>query len=271
VSGALSVIHNDNNYTFGTTIRNNNTTNTALTGLVINQNGTNYGQFVYCASNYIDTALQNTVLFSSVGLQKIAFVANASNSSTGGSDIYFKTRASNANNGIIVFGDTQNVGINTNTDSGFRLDVNGSARVSDNLTVSKNQNAVTDLVVSNTTNGAAAYARSRVISDSAREAQVFVTSSTWTPYGALGASTAGLYTNAAGGFAIYPDLNGSVKIITGSGGTNSVKFTLTSAGRLLLGTTTEGASILKINGLPTSATGLSAGDIWNDGGTLKIV
>jgi hypothetical protein len=41
----------------------------------------------------------------------------------------------------------------------------------------------------------------------------------------------------------------------------------------------SGSSIFKVqrNGrinassLPTSATGLSAGDIWNDGGTLKIV
>ena len=46
------------------------------------------------------------------------------------------------------------------------------------MTLSKNQNAVTDLVVSNTTNGTGAYARSRVISDSSREAQLFVTSST---------------------------------------------------------------------------------------------
>jgi hypothetical protein len=46
---------------------------------------------------------------------------------------------------------------------------------------------------------------------------------------------------------------------------------LTSSGKLLIGTATEGLSKLRVVGLPTSATGLSAGDIWNDGGTLKIV
>jgi hypothetical protein len=34
----------------------------------------------------------------------------------------------------------------------------------------------------------------------------------------------------------------------------------------------DGGSInIKITGLPTSSSGLSAGDVWNDGGTLKIV
>ena len=42
-------------------------------------------------------------------------------------------------------------------------------------------------------------------------------------------------------------------------------------GNVLIGTSTNGSSKLRIVGLPTSATGLSAGDIWNDGGTLKIV
>jgi hypothetical protein len=37
-----------------------------------------------------------------------------------------------------------------------------------------------------------------------------------------------------------------------------------------IGTTTPGSK-LSIVGLPTSSAGLSAGDIWNDGGTLKIV
>jgi hypothetical protein len=41
-------------------------------------------------------------------------------------------------------------------------------------------------------------------------------------------------------------------------------------GNVGIGTTSPGSK-LSIVGLPTSATGLSAGDIWNDGGTLKIV
>ena len=42
-------------------------------------------------------------------------------------------------------------------------------------------------------------------------------------------------------------------------------------GNVLIGTSTNGSSKLRIVGLPTSSTGLSAGDVWNDGGTLKIV
>lgn len=48
-------------------------------------------------------------------------------------------------------------------------------------------------------------------------------------------------------------------------------MTLDASGRLLLGTTTSGGSRLRIGGLPTSSAGLSAGDVWNDAGTLKIV
>ena len=44
-----------------------------------------------------------------------------------------------------------------------------------------------------------------------------------------------------------------------------------SNGHILIGTATDGGSILRISGLPTSSTGLSSGDVWNDGGVLKIV
>jgi hypothetical protein len=33
----------------------------------------------------------------------------------------------------------------------------------------------------------------------------------------------------------------------------------------------KASGVLNLSSVPTSATGLSAGDIWNDGGTLKIV
>jgi len=52
---------------------------------------------------------------------------------------------------------------------------------------------------------------------------------------------------------------------------NTEKMRLSSAGKLLIGTTFTGVSILRLVGLPTSSAGLFSGDVWNDGGTLKIV
>lgn len=51
---------------------------------------------------------------------------------------------------------------------------------------------------------------------------------------------------------------------------SSERMRITSSGNVLIGTNTSGASRLRISGLPTSSAGLSAGDVWNDGGTLKI-
>ena len=56
----------------------------------------------------------------------------------------------------------------------------------------------------------------------------------------------------------------------GSAITFTQAMTLDASGNLLIGTTSSGASKLRISGLPTSSAGLSAGDVWNDGGTLKI-
>ena len=43
-----------------------------------------------------------------------------------------------------------------------------------------------------------------------------------------------------------------------------------TAPAILIGTTVAGGSKLRVVDLPTSSAGLSTGDIWNDGGTLKV-
>jgi hypothetical protein len=52
--------------------------------------------------------------------------------------------------------------------------------------------------------------------------------------------------------------------------TSDERMRITSAGNVLIGTSTSGSSKLRLVGLPTSSAGLSSGDVWNDSGTLKI-
>lgn len=42
------------------------------------------------------------------------------------------------------------------------------------------------------------------------------------------------------------------------------------AGKVLIGTNTVGSSPVRISGLPTSATGLSVGDLWNNAGVVNV-
>jgi hypothetical protein len=54
------------------------------------------------------------------------------------------------------------------------------------------------------------------------------------------------------------------------GGWPSNYFAITTGGNVLIGTATNGASKLRIVGLPTSAAGLSSGDVYNLSGVLMI-
>ena len=113
---------------------------------------------------------------------------------------------------------TGNVLINTTTDAGFRLDVNGTARVSTSILVGGG--ATTGTVQTGVFRGT-------------------------------------FFNDYANNFTIFQvQTSGNVSFH------NSVAIGTTSA---------PSASKLRVVGLPTSSTGLSAGDIWNDGGTLKIV
>jgi len=60
---------------------------------------------------------------------------------------------------------------------------------------------------------------------------------------------------------------GTINLITN----NTTRLRVAQNGNVLIGTTTNGASILKIVGLPTSAVGLSSGDIYSNAGILTIV
>jgi hypothetical protein len=64
--------------------------------------------------------------------------------------------------------------------------------------------------------------------------------------------------------------------LIGSGVSTANRLTNSTANSLALGwNTTTPQHLFKSTGvnltLPTSSTGLSSGDLWNDGGTVKIV
>ena len=95
-----------------------------------------------------------------------------------------------------------------------------------------------------------------------------VTGATLSGTGVAGFSNAdtGVFASSQTGTALYAvSQSGNHMNI----GTN--KLVLKNDGTLCLGTSTQGASKLRIVGLPTSATGLISGDVWNNGGVLTIV
>jgi hypothetical protein len=139
--------------------------------------------------------------------------------------------------------------LGTTTESTFALDVNGTARVSDNFTVSRNQNTVTELLISNTTSGTGAYPSVRLLSDASSGSCVIgKNSTTFTTYKINSPKDLVIYNNPTGGdIAILNDFaSGSIKFA--AGGSSTAHMTLASNGNLLVGTTTDAGERLQING-----------------------
>jgi hypothetical protein len=139
---------------------------------------------------------------------------------------------------------TGNVLINTLTDAGFKLDVNGTARVT-------SVTAGNGLVGTWATSGN--FARFGHTGHNAP-----------TNFGFLQESNGNSYMNGTSSY-----IGAANNIIFDTNAVEKMRITL--GGNVLIGTATAGASKLRVVGLPTSSAGLSAGDIWNDAGTLKIV
>jgi hypothetical protein len=150
--------------------------------------------------------------------------------------------------------------INTTTVGTFNLDVNGTARVSGNMTLRLDQNASTNLRIVNVNAGAASYAELNLQSDNNSGSGGFSKNGTnITAYKIINPKDLSIYNaSQAGGIAILNDFaSGTIKMA--AGGSSTAHMTIKSDGTI------------NMSSLPTSTAGLSAGDIWNDGGTLKIV
>jgi len=184
---------------------------------------------------------------------------------------FFIYNAVTANDAIRIIETTNNILINTPTDAGFKLDVNGTARVQDNFNIAKNQNAVTRVDIINTTSGTSAFTEYKlspsVLSGSASFGKY---STTTTSYKIILANDSYIYNSTLGDINILNDYaSGIIKFA--AGGSATAQMTLSTNGNLLIGTATNGASKLRIVGLPTSAAGLSSGDVYSNLGVLTIV
>jgi hypothetical protein len=213
---------------------------------------------------------------------------------------------------------TYNVGINTTTDAGFRLDVNGTIRSTgiiyggsftpgaglaandffattgrvragsgisfrgpengDNINIGFVPAGVDgiNVFVTNTNiiqfNGGGANTATMLnITPNFNPSSGTANKSIFTITGQY--NTSGTYSGGITGFLYNPALTSltgvafhrAIETVTGN-----VCFG-TSSGNVLIGTATSGASKLRIVGLPTSAAGLSSGDVYSNLGVLTIV
>ena len=149
---------------------------------------------------------------------------------------------------LTIFSSTSNIGIGTTTDASYKLDVVGTGRYSDNLLVSKNQNAQTGVLISNTTSGTASQAYLQFTSDaSAGTSSIGKYSNTTTTFKIIASKDAYIYNNTAGDISILNDwASGNIKFAAGA--VSTAQATLTSGGIMLIGTTTIFASeLLQVN------------------------
>jgi hypothetical protein len=151
-----------------------------------------------------------------------------------------------------------NVLINTTTDAGFRLDVNGTARVTSSLRVESSFTALSSATIGGTTlaanailqvNGSGKY----VNYNSSFSSGSFLTYQAFGTWEAIGADSPAGTILAFGGYRASQ--------------WTGITFHSNGSERMRIKST----GVINMSSVPTSSAGLSAGDIWNDAGTLKIV
>jgi hypothetical protein len=172
--------------------------------------------------------------------------------------------------------------INTVTESTFQLDVNGTGRFSGSLRTNSHiivSDGTASVVLQGYINNALRIAASGSSSSGGSRGDLYAgladfSSSLTSQQTNISADGAGVVLQG------YVDNNLRIAV-RGSGyndgarggllaSTGDFSSTLTVAGNVLIGTSTSGSSKLRIVGLPTSAAGLSSGDVYNLSGVLMI-
>jgi hypothetical protein len=158
-----------------------------------------------------------------------------------------------------------NLLLGSTTNSGERLQVTGTMKVTgastynEDLTLSKNFNGQLMVNIRNTTSGTgSSVALQLTPNTTAGVAQIFKYSATTTAYKTIAASDFGHYNATAGDISFLNDYaSGAIKFT--AGGASTPHMTIKSNGRI------------NMSSLPTSPTGLSSGDLWNNLGMINIV
>lgn len=167
-----------------------------------------------------------------------------------------------------------NVLIGTTTDAGFRLDVNGTARIQGTTTLNDVATCLQGLRVNG---GYTAFNASTILGSASQSGNTFNFSTQYIG-GATGTTNyfnfSGTLASGTGGsfnvFNVQQTFSNTNSSQTFRGFYYNPNITGLQAGTAHWAIHTTSGRV-RFEGLPTSPTGLNAGDIYNDGGILKIV
>jgi hypothetical protein len=139
--------------------------------------------------------------------------------------------------------------LNTTTDTGERLQVNGTSSFLGNITLGLNQNAATGFTITNTTSGTAANSFLKLqTTNSSTYGEFAKLSASYTTYKIFVSNDLAIYnTNTSGDIAILNDFaTGRIKF--SAGGSSTAQMTLQNTGNLLLGSVTDSGQRLQVIG-----------------------
>jgi predicted heme/steroid binding protein len=151
-------------------------------------------------------------------------------------------------------------------DTNNRLGI-GTATPTADIDITRGINGAVVHQIKNTTTGTSAQAVMNFIADSNKTAQMQKLSTSFaTPVAPLIAGDFAI-TNYSSGHMVFVNNFSTGRIKFAAGGSTTAQMSLTAAGRLLLGTTTEGTDLLDVNGTAKFLNGITI----NRSGTAYII